>query len=148
MQDPQLSARIAAIHERIATAAARVGREPGEVMLVAVSKTQPPEAVAAAYAAGLRVFGENRVEEAGPKVAAVARLLAPGQPPAWHMIGHVQSRKAEDVLPWAARVHSVDSEKLARRLSKAVLDIGYSVVPTKTLPILPSEALIINHTSF
>ncbi len=136
MQDPQLSARIAAIQERIAAAAGRAGRTPGEVTLVAVSKTQPPEAVAAAYAAGLRVFGENRVEEAGPKVAAVAKLLAPSQPPAWHMIGHVQSRKAEAVLPWAARVHSVDSEKLARRLSKAVLDIGYSDISTKTLPIL------------
>ncbi|MCX6030203.1 MAG: YggS family pyridoxal phosphate-dependent enzyme [Chloroflexi bacterium] len=166
MQDPKLSARIAAIHERIAAAAGRAGRAPGEVTLVAVSKTQPPEAVAAAYAAGLRVFGENRVEEAGPKVTAVARLLAVpplppqpggkpdavqtlggaahppilggwgGEPPTWHMIGHVQSRKAEDVLPWAARVHSVDSEKLARRLSKAVVDIGYSDVAAKSLPIL------------
>ncbi len=164
----ELMTRIAIVYERIAAAAGRAGRDPGEVTLVAVTKTQPAEVVAAAYRVGLRVFGENRVEEAGPKVAEVARLLAaappepgpgvdkrppgPGgpsqvqpvgfqppishQPPAWHMIGHVQSRKAEDVLPWAAMVHSVDSEKLARRLNKAVLGIGYSDPATKTLPIL------------
>ncbi len=88
--------------------------------LVAVSKTHTPEEVAAAYAAGLRIFGENRVEEAAPKAEAVARLVAPAPPPAWHMIGHLQSRKAEDVLPWASMVHSVDSVKLAQRLSRFV----------------------------
>ena len=87
--------------------------------LVAVSKTHSPAEVVAACACGLHVFGENRVEEAGPKVEAVAALLAPAPPPAWHMIGHLQSRKAEDVLPWAAMVHSVDSVKLARRLDRA-----------------------------
>jgi uncharacterized pyridoxal phosphate-containing UPF0001 family protein len=115
-----LQRRIATVQERITAAARRVGRDPDEITLVAVSKTQPAEAVVAAYQTGLRLFGENRVEEAGPKAAAVARLLAPAAPPEWHMIGHVQSRKAEDVLPWAALVHSVDSEKLARRLSKAM----------------------------
>jgi pyridoxal phosphate enzyme (YggS family) len=120
-----LSARIAAVRARIAAAARRTGREPGEVTLVAVSKGHDPEAVATAYAAGLRLFGENRVEEAGPKAAAVAKLIAPAPAPAWHMIGHVQSRKAEHVLPWASMVQSVDSVKLARRLNKAMLDIGY-----------------------
>jgi hypothetical protein len=86
---------------------------------VAVSKLHSPAEVAAAYAAGLRVFGENRVEEAAPKVEAVARLVAPAPPPAWHMIGHLQSRKAADVLPWASMVHSVDSLKLAQRLSRS-----------------------------
>ena len=113
-----LSYRIAAVQERIAAAARRAGRDPAEVTLVAVSKTHSPEEVAAAYAAGLRVFGENRVEEAAPKTGEVARLVAPAGPPAWHLIGHLQSRKAEDVLPWASMVHSVDSVKLAQRLSR------------------------------
>jgi uncharacterized pyridoxal phosphate-containing UPF0001 family protein len=116
----ELQSRIAAVHERIAAAARRAGRDPAEVTLVAVSKMHSPEEVAAAYAAGLRVFGENRVEEAAPKTGAVARLVAPAEPPAWHMIGHLQSRKAEDALPWASMVHSVDSVKLAQRLSRFV----------------------------
>jgi pyridoxal phosphate enzyme (YggS family) len=159
----ELITRIAIVHERIAAAAGRVGRAPSEVTLVAVSKTQPAEVVVAAYRAGLRIFGENRVEEAGPKVVEVARLLAAPLPPqswgeagftqikgaphlppnsggwggalVWHIIGHVQSRKAADVLPWAAMVHSVESEKLARRLNKAVLGIGDSD-SANPLPIL------------
>ena len=118
MEIHELQSRIAAVQERIAAAARRAGRDPAEVMLVAVSKMHSPEEVAAAYAAGLRVFGENRVEEAAPKVEAVAQLVAPVPPPAWHLIGHLQSRKAEDVLPWASMVHSVDSVKLAQRLSR------------------------------
>jgi hypothetical protein len=115
-----LESRVTAVRERIAAAARRAGRDPDAVTLVAVSKTHTAEEVAAAYAAGLRVFGENRVEEAAPKAAAVARLVAPAEPPAWHMVGHLQSRKAEDVLPWASMVHSVDSVKLAQRLSRFV----------------------------
>ena len=122
----ELQSRIAAVQERIAAAARRAGRDPAEVTLVAVSKTHSPEEVAAAYAAGLRVFGENRVEEAAPKVAAVAASLdrlssvvsVLRLSSTWHMIGHLQSRKAEDVLPWASMVHSVDSVKLAQRLSR------------------------------
>jgi pyridoxal phosphate enzyme (YggS family) len=120
VRHPELQSRIAAVQERIAAAAQRAGRDPAEVTLVAVSKTHGPEEVAAAYACGLRVFGENRVEEAGPKAEAVAARVAPDPPPAWHMIGHLQSRKAEDVLPWVAMVHSVDSIKLAGRLSRAL----------------------------
>ena len=114
----ELQARIAAIQERMASAARRAGRDPAEVTLVAVSKMHSPEEVAAAYAFGLRVFGENRVEEAAPKAAEVARLVAPAEPPAWHLIGHLQSRKAEDVLPWVSMMHSVDSVRLAQRLSR------------------------------
>ena len=118
----ELARRIERVRERIAAAARRAGREPAGVTLVAVSKMQPAETVAAAYAAGLRLFGENRVEEAGPKAGAVARLLAPAPPPVWHMVGHLQSRKAADVLPWASMVHSVDSAKLAGRLSRFVTE--------------------------
>jgi pyridoxal phosphate enzyme (YggS family) len=128
--EPTLAQRIAVVQNRIEAAARRTGRDPSEIMLVAVSKTHGPEAVTAAYAAGLRVFGENRVEEAGPKAAAVAVLVTPDPPPAWHMVGHVQSRKAGDVLPWASLVHSVDSVKLASHLSRFCMAAG------RELPIL------------
>jgi pyridoxal phosphate enzyme (YggS family) len=113
-----LAERIEEVQARIRAAARRAGRDPAEVTMIAVSKTQTPETVAAAHRAGLRLFGENRVEEAAPKVRAVADLLAPEPPPSWHMIGHLQSRKAAEALPWATMIHSVESEKLARRLSR------------------------------
>jgi hypothetical protein len=106
-------------------AAARRGRhDPQAVRLVAVTKTVPPERIAAAYALGLRDFGENRVEEAIPK--------QPGLPAdiAWHMIGHVQSRKAADAALHFALVHSLDSLKLARRLARAAQAAG------RVLPVL------------
>lgn len=123
MDEQTLRANIEQVRERIAAAERRAGRE-GQVTLIAVSKTHPAETVAAAYRAGLTRFGENRVEEAGPKAAALADL-----PLEWHMVGHLQSRKAEDVLPWASLVHSVDSVKLAGRLSRAAR-------AGQTLPIL------------
>lgn len=119
MAEPSLRDNIARVHERIDAAKRRAGRSD-TVTLVAVSKTQAAGHVAAAYREGLRIFGENRVEEAGPKAEAVAALVAPSPPPQWHMIGHLQSRKAAAVLPWAELVHSVDSPKLASRLSRAV----------------------------
>jgi hypothetical protein len=132
-----LNERVAGVQERIAAAARRAGRAPEAVTLVAVSKTWGPEAVAMAWRAGLQVFGENRVEEAGPKAPAVAVLLGQGagvasgaEAPIWHMVGHVQSRKARDVLPWASMVHSVDSVKLAERLNAASSHVG------RVLPIL------------
>ena len=134
-----LAGRIASVRERIVAATRRAGRRPGEVTLVAVSKTHGPEEVAAAYAAGLRFFGENRVEEAAPKTEAVARLVAPAPPPAWHMIGHLQSRRAEDVLPWASMVHSVDSIKLAQRLSRFVTSPPFPLSYQERGAPLPSQ---------
>jgi pyridoxal phosphate enzyme (YggS family) len=124
MSESELKERIASVQERIEAAARRAGRDPTDIVLVAVSKTRPPEAVIAACRAGLHLFGENRVEEAGPKAQAVARLLAPAAGPTWHMVGHVQSRKAISVLPWAAMVHSVDSVRLAERLSRFSVEAG------------------------
>jgi hypothetical protein len=124
LEELELGERIEAVRRRIEAAARRAGRDPADVTLVAVSKTQPPEAVLAATRAGLHLFGENRVEEAGPKADAIASLLGPAPPPTWHMVGHVQSRKAADVLPWAAMVHSVDSVKLAERLSRSCVEAG------------------------
>ena len=78
---------IAAIQERIAVAARRAGRRPEDVALMAVSKTHPPEHIREAYDAGLRLFGENRVQEFAGKAAAVAELTGTE----WHMIGHLQT---------------------------------------------------------
>ncbi len=104
------------VHERIATACARSGRDPSEVTLVAVTKQQPVEAMLTAVAAGLQQLGENRVEEAVVKIPQVA--AAATQPVTWHMVGHIQSRKARQVAPLFGLVQSVDSLRLAQRLSR------------------------------
>jgi pyridoxal phosphate enzyme (YggS family) len=115
-----LPASISKVRDRIAAAAQRAGRDPLEITLVAVTKTHLAEVVRAAAEAGLRDFGENRIEEASPKIAAVGRGDVH-----WHMIGHVQSRKAREVARAGfALVHSVDSLKLAGRLSRYATETG------------------------
>jgi len=104
---------VASVRARIARAAARAGRRPRDITLIAVSKTQPAAAVIAAYAAGVRDFGENRVQEAGAKVVAVR---AGGIEPRWHMIGHLQRNKVPAALDRFDILHSVDSEELARAI--------------------------------
>lgn len=106
--------------ERIAAAARRAGRDPADVQLVAVTKGQPPEVIRLGHAAGLRDFGENRVEEALPKISALADL----EGACWHMIGHIQSRKAHAVPGSFALVHSVDREKIARLLDRHAAEAG------------------------
>lgn len=110
-----IAARIAATQERVAAAARRSGRAPDAVRLVGVTKTHPPELVAEALAAGLRDFGENRVQEAQGKIAALE-----GQRDAirWHLIGHLQSNKARRAAELFDLVHSVDSAHLARALAR------------------------------
>jgi pyridoxal phosphate enzyme (YggS family) len=102
-------------------AAVRAGRDPSEVSLVAVSKTHTPETVRAAAEAGQLIFGENRVEEAGPKMLSLASVSGL----AWHMIGHVQGRKAREVIEARfALLHSVDSLKLGERIGKLAAGAG------------------------
>ncbi|HXK09546.1 MAG TPA: YggS family pyridoxal phosphate-dependent enzyme [Vicinamibacteria bacterium] len=108
--------RVAAVRERIARAAERASRRPGEIALVAVSKTHPPEAVRAAFAAGVRDFGENRVQEAEPKIAATVDLASSGL--RWHLVGHLQSNKARRAAALFGVIHSVDSLELAGRLAR------------------------------
>ena len=111
-----LEDNLRSVQERMAAAAARSGRDPVEVRLVAVTKTQSPTIIRAAYELGLHEFGENRVGEAEAKVPDLPEDIA------WHMIGHIQSRKAKRVPPIFEVVHSVDSVKLARRLDRACHD--------------------------
>ena len=111
--------RVAAVRERIARAAERASRSPGDVTLVAISKTHPAEAVRAAFAAGVRDFGENRVQEAEPKIASTADLGA-----SWHLVGHLQSNKARKAAALFGLVQSVDSLDLAQRLARVGAEAG------------------------
>jgi len=115
---------VAAARERIARAAARAGRDPLAITLVAIGKTHPPEALRAAYAAGVTHFGENRIQEAEAKVAALADLRPHIQ---WHLVGHLQSNKARKALAFADVIHSVDDLELARRLSRIADELGREV---------------------
>ncbi|MEO8610804.1 MAG: YggS family pyridoxal phosphate-dependent enzyme [Chloroflexota bacterium] len=117
-----IAENIAQIQKNIVDACARADRDPHAVTLIAVSKTHPAEAVLEAIAAGAQHFGENRVEEAEIKIPLVNGQIS--VPITWHMIGHIQSRKAKDVVPLFGYVHSVDTLKLAAKLSAAVLDVG------------------------
>ena len=117
-----IAANLAQVRSRMAAAAARAGRDAEAVTLVAVSKTHPFAAVAAAYAAGQRDFGENRVEELWPKVEA-ARAAGLNDI-RWHLIGTIQSRKSDAAIGPFALIHSVDRMKLAVRLSRDAVAAG------------------------
>jgi pyridoxal phosphate enzyme (YggS family) len=114
----KIQANLAQVKERMAAAARRAGRDPSEVTLVAVTKTHPLEVVQAAYQAGLRDLGENRVEQASTKISALQSLISPAERPRWHMIGHLQGRKARRAVELFDIIHSLDSLRLARRISR------------------------------
>ena len=120
---------LAQVEERIAEAALRAGRDPAEITLVAVAKTFSAEVVVAACQAGVRHFGENRAEEGAAKIPAVHAVIT-GSRPTWHMVGHVQSRKARAVVMHFDYVHSVDRLKIAQRLSRFAQEAG------RELPVL------------
>ena len=107
------------IQERITRAARRAGRQAEEITLVAVSKTQPASAIREAYEAGVRHFGENRVQEWDGKRAGTEGLAA-----TWHLIGHLQSNKAARAARLFHSVDSVDDLALAQRLDRARLEAG------------------------
>lgn len=109
----QLADNIAHIRASIVQAAERAGRDPRDITLVAVSKTMPIELVRMAYNLGVTQFGENRVQEALPKIEAFHP-----QDVRWHLIGHLQSNKAKKVVGSFALIHSVDSLRLAEVLNR------------------------------
>jgi len=113
------------ILERIAAAEQRAGRAPGSAHLVVVTKSQPMETVHAAIEAGVKILGENYPEEAVKKIAAIGASNVE-----WHMIGHVQSRKADLIPAHFALLHSLDSLKLAARLDRFAAQAGH------VLPVL------------
>ena len=120
----KLSDQLANVLNAVNETAAAAGREPGEVKLLAVSKTFPASDVLEAYQAGQREFGENRVQELEQKVPVLPGDIV------WHLIGHLQSNKAAKAAELADWVHSVDSVKLVNKLSDAAQKAG------KTLKIL------------
>jgi pyridoxal phosphate enzyme (YggS family) len=121
-----ISQNIAWVRERMAAAALHAGRRPEEIALMAVTKTFPPELIREAYGAGLRLFGENRVQE----FAAKAETLRDLRDAEWHMIGHLQANKAAKAVALFSSVDSVDSLRLAQRLNAAAQQIG------KKIPVL------------
>jgi PLP dependent protein len=119
-----LAANLEIIKQRIASACARAERSPDSVMLLAVTKSQPPEVISDAARLGLTVFGENKVQEAKAKVP-----LCPGHL-RWHMIGHLQSNKCSDAVDLFQMIQGVDSLPLAEEINKRAEQAA------KTLPIL------------
>ncbi len=123
-----IQAALASVRERIAGAAHRSGRLPEDITVVAVTKTHPEAVVRDAFAAGLRHFGENRVQEAAPKIATLADLRPRGA--AFHLVGHLQSNKAGKAVEVFDTVQSVDSVELAYRLARLAESAG------RVLPIM------------
>jgi pyridoxal phosphate enzyme (YggS family) len=114
------------VRTRIFQSASRVGRDPQEIRLVVVTKTHPVPVIEALREAGVKWIGESYVEEALPKIAALGK----GSGLEWHMIGHVQSRKAQSVCTYFQYVHSLDSLKLAGLLNRFAGNLAI------TLPVL------------
>ncbi|HLH21098.1 MAG TPA: YggS family pyridoxal phosphate-dependent enzyme [Chloroflexota bacterium] len=152
-----VATRLEQVRARIARAAARAGRAPDAIVLVGASKTVEPARLAAALAAGLRDFGENYVQEAEAKQAALRQAGSPaaeraagddGTPsgaPArvrWHLIGHLQTNKAKTAVELFDIIQSLDSERLARALARhaaarskrptVLLEVDYTGLPERT----------------
>jgi PLP dependent protein len=121
-----IAENIARVHERIAVVARRAGRNPDEITLMAVSKTFPAQSIREAHAAGLRVFGENRVQEFAGKAAALGDLTDLE----WHLIGHLQTNKAAKATELFDCVDSVDSLRMAEKLNASAGSAS------KILPVL------------
>jgi len=148
----QLAENLAAVRSRIAQSADRAGRNPAEVTVVAVTKTIAVERIREAMAAGLQLFGENRVQEAVAKIDEIGTTEAQ-----WHLIGHLQSNKVRFVEGRFAMVQSIDSlgivEALGRRLRQALdvlIEVNVAMEPQKTgaMPeALPGIATAISHVS-
>jgi PLP dependent protein len=127
MDRAELPARLAEVRERITTAAARAGRRPEEVTLIGVTKTHPAALVEAAWVAGVRVFGENRVQEALGKSRELASLPPPPDGPDWHLIGPLQSNKVRAALDLFRTIHSIDRPKIAEAVDREATARGLRV---------------------
>ena len=119
--DDTIAANLRSVRSRIDAAAHRAGRDPSDILLVAVSKTFSAAHVHAAWVAGHRDFGENKVQEALQKIAETA-----DKDLKWHLIGHLQSNKAKKAAAGFACIHTVDSVDLLRKLDQAAAEQGTS----------------------
>ena len=145
-----VAGRLAEVRVRIAAAARAAGRDPASVALVAVSKTMPESAIAEALAAGQCLFGENRVQEAAAKFPVLRQRFPDLR---LHLIGHLQTNKAEEAVAVADLIETVDRPKLAEALAKAMAKLGRTIpvyVQVNTgeepqkggVPPLEAEALV------
>ena len=132
-----LATRLATIKERLTLAAQQSGRQAGDITLIAVSKTHPAEAVIEAALLGQQVFGESYSQEA---LAKISQIQASNQVPqelkkniSWHFIGHLQSRKAKDVMGRFQLIHTIDSLKLAQALQNKIEQLASMGDPVNTL---------------
>jgi pyridoxal phosphate enzyme (YggS family) len=123
MKAESLLDNISSVYKRISHAAMRAGRSPEDVKLIAVTKTVSVEKIMAAIDAGLRAFGENRVQEAQKKVLSEELQAASGRIE-WHLIGHLQRNKVKYAVQLFDLIHSVDSEELAREIDRYAGKIG------------------------
>lgn len=121
----QIRENLARVKERIQKALVRAGRENEEVKIVAVSKTKPPELIRYAIESGIKDIGENRVQEAIPKIEAVGKDKV-----VWHLVGHLQTNKVKKAVCYFDMIQSVDSVKIARKIS------SYSEEEGKQIPVL------------
>ncbi|MGO9603898.1 MAG: YggS family pyridoxal phosphate-dependent enzyme [Candidatus Binataceae bacterium] len=139
----EIAGRLADVNGRIARAAERSSRDPKAICLVLASKTQPADAIRAAYDAGARYFGENYVQEAAGKRGSLASLEGIH----WHLIGHLQSNKARQACDLFELIHSLNSERLAIALNKVrstppvrvLIELNLGSEATKT-GIAPDDA--------
>ena len=133
----EIPRRLARVRERIADAAGRSGRQPGDVRLIAVSKTHPLDAVRAAAEAGQLDFGENKVQEALQKIAQSSdtRLR-------WHLIGHLQSNKAKKAAAAVDAIHAIDSVDLMKKVDQAAASAG------RVIQVLVQVDLALEETKF
>src|ERR1043165_1154711 len=120
----ELRERIASLRRSIAPCGARVGGDPSEIKLVAVSKTHPAETLVKAIKAGVTDLGENKIQEADTKIRKVGRDAA-----RWHLIGHLQANKARRAVALFDLIHSLDSAQLALRLDRICGDVGRDPLP-------------------
>ncbi|GAA1212363.1 YggS family pyridoxal phosphate-dependent enzyme [Prauserella alba] len=136
----ELAASLEAVRGRIGEACAAAGRDAGEVRLLAVTKTFPASDAALLSDLGVTDLAENRDQEAGPKAAEVAGLR-PAASVRWHMVGRLQRNKAKSVAEWASEVQSVDSQRLAEALAKAVHTAREAGIRSGPLDVLLQASL-------
>lgn len=123
-KDPELTfvRNVEVVQERIAAACKRAGRNSASVRLLPISKTVPAHVLRLAYSAGLSAFGENRIQEAAAKAAALADL-----PLSWSIVGHLQSNKIKQMSRFASEFHALDSITLATQLNRQVEALGRKI---------------------
>lgn len=131
----ELRTRLSDVWSRIDAAAKRSGRTRDVIKLICVSKTHPAEVVRAAIAAGVTDLGENRVQEAEPKIGELGRDAA-----TWHLIGHLQSNKARRAVQLFDVIHSIDSVALVEKLDRACADFNRNELPVLIQVDLGHEA--------